>query len=75
LGSAQLRCLVRENCIVNSGSIEAEKVLNSCVSTSFSRMALLLCVFSQVLYMSVAALPFVVIEYANLTYTHVIICL
>ena len=44
--SAQLRCLVRESSVANSGFRDAEKFLNSCVSISFSRMALLLCVFT-----------------------------
>jgi hypothetical protein len=44
--SAQLRCLVQESSIANSGSTEAEKILNNCVSISFSKMALLLCVFT-----------------------------
>jgi len=44
--SAQLPCLVRESTIEISGSGDAEKILNNCVSISFSRMVLLLCVFT-----------------------------
>jgi hypothetical protein len=48
LGRAHLLCFVRENSIVTSGSIEAEKFLNSCTTISFSRRAFLLCAFTLV---------------------------